>query len=121
MELENEQIRLLLHFQKGLDLNASEAARNICKVYGEETCTPRTAQRWYKVFRDEGNRLTDNPRSGRPREVNRHAVIEAIEESPSMTTRMLGEDFGCSHTEIENILHEAGRTKFSKFHLHFFR
>jgi transposase len=107
--LDNEQIRLLLHFQKGLDLNASEAARNICKVYGEGIVAERTVRKWFKIFREESDRLTDNPRSGRPREVNRHAVIEAIEENPSMTTRMLAEDFDCHHSTIEEILHEAGK------------
>jgi hypothetical protein len=35
MELTKEQIRLLLNFQKGLGLNASEADRNVCKAYGD--------------------------------------------------------------------------------------
>ena len=68
----------------------------------------RKAQRWFKTFR-EGDRLTDLPRSGRPREVNRQAVINKIEEQPSMTTRMLADEFDCHHSTIEEILHEAGK------------
>lgn len=108
MELSQEQIRLLLHFQFKLGFKATEAAKQICDVYGD-VCKPRKAQEWFKTFREEGDRLTDKPRSGRPREVDRHAVLDAIEENPSMTTRMLAEDFECSKTTIEEILREAGK------------
>ena len=40
---------LLFHFKQE---NASEAARNICKVYGEEAITERTAQKWFQKFRE---------------------------------------------------------------------
>jgi histone-lysine N-methyltransferase SETMAR len=114
MELSKEQIRLLLHFQKGMAVNASEAARNVSKVYGDKIIAERTARKWYKIFDEEGDRLTDNPRSDRPREVDRQAVVNAIEENPLMTTRMLADDFDCGKTTIEEILHEAGKNAFSK-------
>uniref|UniRef100_A0A914ELT1 Transposase n=1 Tax=Acrobeloides nanus TaxID=290746 RepID=A0A914ELT1_9BILA len=47
--------------------------------------------------------IEDKKRSGRPRKVDRVAV----EAHPSMTTRMLAEDFECSNTEIVKILHDA--------------
>ena len=52
--------------------------------------------------------IEDKKRSGRPREVDRVAVINAVEAHPSMTTHMLAEDFEYSHTEIVRILHDAG-------------
>ncbi len=109
MELNKEKIRLLLHFQRELDFNASEAARNINKVYGDDICSVRTAQRWFSAFASGDESLADKSRSGRPREVHCHAVINAIEDSPSMTSRMLAEDFDCDHALILNILHEAGK------------
>lgn len=59
--------------------------------------------------------IKDKMRSGRPREIDREAVVNAAEDHPSMTTRMLAEDFDCHHSEIEEILHEAGLSFISGF------
>ena len=109
MELSKEDIRLLLLFQQKLGLNAAKAAEKICEAFSDGVCEVCTAQRWFKTFKEEGDRLTDNPRSGRPIEVDRQAVLEAIEETPSLTTRMLAEDFDCDQKTIVNILHELGK------------
>ena len=54
----------------------------------------------------------DKKRSGRLREVDRDAVVNTVEDHPSMTTRMLSDDFGCSHTKIEKILKTQVRLSF---------
>jgi hypothetical protein len=109
MALSKEQIRLLLHFQWMQEIPANKAAETIRDVYGQRTVSQATAYNWYRTFHEEGMRLTDNSRSGRPREIDREAVINAVEENPTLTTRMIGDDFEYSHTEIEKILHEAGK------------
>ena len=43
-----------------------------------------------------------------PDALDQVAVVNAVEAHPWMTTRMLAEDFECSHTEIVKILHDAG-------------
>lgn len=53
--------------------------------------------------------LKDKARSGRPREVDREAVLRAIEANPTLTTRMLAVDFDRVHGTIEKILHEVGK------------
>lgn len=108
MELTREQIRLILHFQWLQGVSAPDAARAIRNAYGTTTSQP-TAWRWYKEFEKEGMQLKDKDRSGRPREIDRDAVIRAIGDNPTMTTRMIADDFDCSHTMIENILHEASK------------
>ena len=104
--LNREQIRLLLHFQWLQGVYANDAARAINSAYGSKTLVTRTARNWHDRFEEEGMQLKD--RSGRPRKVDHEAVVRAIQANPTMTTRMLGDDFDCSHTEIELILHEAG-------------
>ncbi|KAJ1360340.1 hypothetical protein KIN20_019283 [Parelaphostrongylus tenuis] len=37
----------------------------------------------------------------RPREADRQAVLETIEENPSLTSRMLADDLDCDHKTIE--------------------
>ena len=56
-----------------------------------------TAYLWYSKFRSNKMDIEDKKRSGCPREVDRVAVVNAVEAHPSMTTRMLAEDFECSH------------------------
>ncbi|XP_065645695.1 histone-lysine N-methyltransferase SETMAR-like [Hydra vulgaris] len=109
MELSRKEKRLLLNFQFKLNLNASEAARNICEAYGDGTMPICTAQYWFKIFREEEDRLTDMPRSGGRNEINRQAAINRVEEDPSMSCRLLANEFECHHSTIEDIFHKAGR------------
>jgi histone-lysine N-methyltransferase SETMAR len=106
--LKREEIRLLLHFQWLQEVTAADANRAINDAYGANTVSEKTAYRWYETFRKEGMRLKDKQHTGRPQEIDREAVIQTIETNPTLTTRMLADDFNCSHTAIEKILHEAG-------------
>jgi histone-lysine N-methyltransferase SETMAR len=106
--LTREQIRLLLHFQWLQDISAGDARRAINNAYGSKTVGSSTVYEWYERFRNEGMQLKDKEHTGRPREIDREAVIRAIQASPTMTTRMLADDFECDQRSIVNILHEAG-------------
>jgi histone-lysine N-methyltransferase SETMAR len=109
MELTREQIRLLLMHEYLLESDATEAARRINKAWGDGTIGERTAREWFAKFRNGEEGLEDKSRSGRPQEVVRQAVLAAIEETPSLTTRMLAEDFDCEQSTIVRILHELGK------------
>lgn len=98
--------RLLHEFQLGHSV--AEARRNICQALGYDAVKQTCAKKWFQRFRQGDTSIEDKRRSGRPREVDRAAVLEAVEENPAFTTRMLADDFRCSHTEIEKILHAAG-------------
>lgn len=65
---------------------------------------------WIAKFKAGHEELGDQARSGRPREVDREEVLAAIEETPSLTTRMLADDFDCGKSTIARILHELGKT-----------
>ncbi|KAJ1346376.1 hypothetical protein KIN20_001146 [Parelaphostrongylus tenuis] len=59
---------------------------------------------WLRAFREDGDQLTDNPRGGRPRQVDRRAVINRTEEDPSMSIRMLADKFDWDPMTIWYIL-----------------
>ena len=99
--------------------NGLTATQRINKAWGDGTVTKSTAYRWIEKFEAGQEDFADDPRSGRPRDVNCHAIIETIEENPSMTTRMLAEDFGCSHVWVAEILKEAGKSHFLHPYSHF--
>ncbi|KAI1711675.1 histone-lysine N-methyltransferase SETMAR [Ditylenchus destructor] len=109
MEKNRGVIRELLKFEFELGHSAKEVMDNINRAKGAGTVSRTTAYEWFSKFKSGNMTIEDNPRSGRPREVDRDAVVNAIEEHPSMTTRMLADDFDCSHFAIEQILHDAGK------------
>ena len=98
--------RLLHEYQQGYYV--AEARRNICQALGYEAVKQTCAKKWFLRFHQGDTSTKEKPRSGRPWEVDRPAVLEAVEENPTLTTRMLAIDFRCSNTEIEKILHAAG-------------
>jgi transposase len=108
MEKNLGDIRKLLKYEFELGHNAKETVTNINRAKGAGTVDYSTAKRWFSKFRSGNFETDDNKRSGRPREVDRDAVVNTVEDHPSMTTRMLADEFNCSHTEIEKILKEAG-------------
>uniref|UniRef100_A0A914EJP4 Mos1 transposase HTH domain-containing protein n=1 Tax=Acrobeloides nanus TaxID=290746 RepID=A0A914EJP4_9BILA len=104
MEKNKGVIQELLKYKYELGYNAKEATRNINRAKKVDYAT---AKRWYSKFRSGKLDVADKKRSGRSREVDRVAVVNAVEAHPSMTLRMLADDFDCHHSEIAKILHEA--------------
>ena len=88
MEKNQGIIRELLKFEFELGHSAQEAMDNINKAKGSGTVSRTTAYEWFSKFKSGNLETKDNPRSGRPREVDREGVVNAVEEHPSMTTRI---------------------------------
>ncbi|KAJ1373392.1 hypothetical protein KIN20_035773, partial [Parelaphostrongylus tenuis] len=56
---------------------------NMRRAKAQGFISRRTAFRFFAEFRDGYINLKDQLRSGRPREVDREAIIEATEEDPA--------------------------------------
>ena len=114
MELTREQKRLLMLHEYKLSEkpNATATARRINQAWGERTVGERTVQERFAEFRAGNEDITHQQGAGRPREVDRQAVIDKIEANPSMTSRMLADEFECTNPTILNILNEAGKHAF---------
>ena len=84
MELTWERIRLLFMHEWRLGENASEAARKINRAWGDDTVAERTSRKWFAKFKAGEDTLEDQPRSGRPKEVDRNAVLEHPPYSPDL-------------------------------------
>lgn len=100
---------ILFAFDRGL--SGLAAAEEICKVYGEDAVTKRTCNRWFERFRSGERSLEDEPRSGRPSEIDNEELNSELKTNPRQTTRELADKFGCSHTTIEYHLHEMGKVQ----------
>ncbi|KAI1693621.1 histone-lysine N-methyltransferase SETMAR [Ditylenchus destructor] len=74
-------IRELLKYEYELGHSVKEAIENINRAKGAGTVAQRTAYEWYSKFRSGNLTIEDNPRSGRPREVDRAAVVNAVNDA----------------------------------------
>jgi hypothetical protein len=108
MEKNRGVIRELLKFEYELGHSAKEAVANINRAKGAGKVSYTNAKVWFSKFRNNEMDVADKKRSGRPQEVNRVAVVNAVEAHPSLTTRMLADDFDCDQATIVRILHDAG-------------
>lgn len=79
MEEDKENIHNLLH---KLGLKATEATKNINAALGQSYVTNRTAQRWFKQFRDGRSTPKRKKGSGRPPTVNRRVLAQRMRCNP---------------------------------------
>jgi hypothetical protein len=84
MEKNRGIIRELLKFEFELDHSKKEAMDNINKAKGNGTVNRMTVWRWFSKFRNNQMDIADKKRVGRPREIDRVAVVNAVEDHPSM-------------------------------------
>lgn len=99
---------LLYDFKSGV--KAAESSRRICAAFGDGVMSERTAQDWFKRFREGDTSLEDRPRSGRPAEVDDERLRQIVEADPHQTSRELATILGVSHFTIIEHLHAMGKT-----------
>lgn len=111
MEKRSEHFRhiLLFYFRKGK--NATQAYKKLCAVYGDEALKERQCQYWFAKFRSGDFSLKDEPRSGRPVEVDDDQIKAIIDSDRHSTTREIAEKLDVSHTCIEKRIKQLGYVK----------
>jgi transposase len=110
MELTREQKRLLMLHEYKLGTKAAKAAEKINQAWGNNTVGESTVYERYREFKTGNEDLDHKQGAGRPKEIDRDAILEAIEENPSLTCRMLAYDFNCCPKTISNVLRELGKS-----------
>ena len=81
----------------------------MCTAHGNKAVGESTARKWFARFREGDTDVKDKSRPVPSKKIDCDGILAAIEENPTLTTRMLADDFQCSHTKIEKILHEKGK------------
>lgn len=107
----SEHFRHILLYEFNRGTNATEAYRNICAVYGPDSVTVRTAQRWFERFREGNFDLKSTPRSGRPSSFDEDRLNTLIHEDPRQTTRELAVKMGCNHATVVRHLQSMGKVQ----------
>ena len=100
--------RHLLYFAFRRGQKASEAAREICAVYGEDAIAERTARDWFAKFKNGNFDLEDTPRTGRPTEFDEDHLKTLVKEDGRQTCRELAEKMNSSAMTISRHLESLG-------------
>ncbi|KAK6767032.1 hypothetical protein RB195_026354 [Necator americanus] len=100
-----QHFRHLLYFAFRRGQKATEAARDICAVYGEDTITARTARNWFAKFKNGNFDLDDSLRSGRPSDFDEDSLKALLKEDGRRSSRELAEKMYCDQKTILNHLH----------------
>ena len=78
---------LLYHFEKGH--KAAEAFRDINELFGDGTIGESQVRKWFQRFKSGNTSLEDEGGRGRPSDFDDQALLDAVEEDESLTTRIL--------------------------------
>ena len=107
MRIENHiHIRhiMLYHFEKGW-----KSFRDLNKLFGKGTISKSQVEKWFKKLRSGDTNLADEEGRGRPSNFDDQALLAAVEEDESLTTRMLAEAFNVDHSTIVRRLKKLGK------------
>jgi len=88
---------------------ATEAAKNICKVYGEGVVNVRVVQQWFSKFKGGNFELEDEFRAGRPKVMEANELEALLEQDRPQTTRELAAKLEVDHTTVVRRLKEMGK------------
>ncbi|CAD5226558.1 unnamed protein product [Bursaphelenchus xylophilus] len=97
---------MLYHFEKGW--KAAQSFRDLNELFGEGTISESQCREWFARFKSGDTSLQDKPRRGRPSDFDDQALLAAVEDGESLTTRMLADDFNVNQSTIVRRLKKLG-------------
>jgi len=86
MRLTQQEIHKLLHHQFKITKNAAAAARNINQFIGRDVVPTRTAQIWFRKFRDGRRKLGRQHGQGRRVTVDRRELRRRFKRNPTISS-----------------------------------
>ena len=76
--------------------------------YDEGSTSEIIYRRWFNRFKDGNFSLEDQPRAGRPSELENQRLIELLQEDNRQTTRELAEQLGVDHSTVDRYHDDLG-------------
>jgi histone-lysine N-methyltransferase SETMAR len=109
--MKNKKIRLIYLYEFKLGHQATVAAANINKAFGQGSANVRTVQRWFDKFRSGNRSLKDQDGRGRSTSIDNDQLKEFVEANPRTTVRELAVELGVSHMTVARHLDQIGKKK----------
>lgn len=97
---------ILYEFQQGK--NATEACRNLVKIFGKQAISNRTCRRWFEKFKAGNFSLCDRSRSGRPSQIDDDIVMTLIEKDPFLTSSEIAQQLNSKQQTISDHIRKLG-------------
>jgi len=89
-------------------INATEATRIICSVYGD-VLKVNKCQRWFRKFGSGNFDISDGPRSGRPTELDDDMLKAIVELDPRQSIQELSDKLNSSWSTVQEHLAKIGK------------
>ena len=107
----NEQIRTFILYDCFTKAKAVDSFRQLCRTFGPSTVCYKMVRTWFKKFKSGNYDVDDQPRSGRPSELDDRALLELVERDTRQSSRAMAATMGCSHQTILSHLEALGKTR----------
>lgn len=88
---------------------ATETYRIFCKVYGEHAPSQDTCERWFKRFKNDDFRVTDNERPGRTSAFEDQEMQALLDEDACQTQKQLAMTLGVAQQTVSDRLNTMGK------------
>lgn len=108
--MENQKIHfrhaMLYCFHRGL--TASQTLNEMSSVYGDACVTHQTIRKWYRRFETRDFNVEDQPRSGRPQELDETFLKDLVLKNPRITVKELADTLHNSVSTVHDHLKKLG-------------
>lgn len=110
-EINKEMIRNCIFYDFRSGLSGAESCRRLCAAFGEGIVCHQTVLNWFARFASGNYDTEDQPRSGRPPEIDDNALLQLVESNTRLTTTELAVAMGCGQTTISRHLKSLGKVR----------
>lgn len=105
---EKVKIRCVMYYHYLKGTTAAATSREIISVFGTNSASERTVQKWYQRFRSGDTSCDDEQRSGRPQEIVDDDLQELVVSEPGLTCEDYAEKLSSSKETVRRALHRLG-------------
>ena len=106
-----EHFRHVILFEFNIGAQATEAARNICAVFGENAIGESMAREWFSRFKEGRFDISHAPSSGRPLGFDEDRLNTLIHNDPRQYSRELANVMNYDHSTLVRHLHSMGNVQ----------
>ncbi|GBL91829.1 Histone-lysine N-methyltransferase SETMAR [Araneus ventricosus] len=103
MELSRQQIRTIMYYEFRNKLNVTKWHQKICESLGINTVSYETVKVWFQKLKEGNFDIEDEPRSGRPIEVDCEKLKQIIDQDRNVSTQIALELDVCQKTIVNTL------------------